>query len=87
MNEHQKNINKKHANKSSMSVISEHRINYNHKIDWEGVEILDEKKFYKKRLTSETLHIKRQKSGLNKQSDTDFLSESYIPILNLLPSL
>jgi len=31
------------------------------------------------------VHIKKQRHGLNKQSDTDLLPMSYLPILNLLP--
>lgn len=72
---------------SSPSVISQHRIELDHQFDWEGVSIVDGEKSYSKRLTSEMLNIKRQTHGLNKQSDTEFLPESYTPILNLLPTL
>lgn len=37
--------------------------------------------FNKKRLTSEMLFIKRQIHSLNLQNDTDFLGNSYLPIL------
>lgn len=81
--EHKNDIKKS----SNYSVISEHRLNCNHDFNWENVEILDEEGSYKRRLISEMLSIKRQKSGLNKQSDTEFLSDAYIPVLNMLPPL
>jgi len=66
------------------SVISEHIIKYNHSFDWDNIKILDsESKFYK-RITSEMIHIKEQKVGLNLNSDTELLDESYFDILNEL---
>ena len=79
--EHKSDINKKSG---SPSVISNHRLSTNHDFDWNDVQILDNESGYNKRLISEMLHIKKQKCGLNKQSDTEFLSETYLPILNLL---
>lgn len=61
-----------------------HRLDSNHRVDWKGVSILDTEGSYQKRLISEMIHINRQNFGLNKRSDPDFLSEMYIPILNLL---
>lgn len=81
--EHKNDIKKSSAH----SVISEHRLNCHHDFDWENVEILDEEGCYKRGLISEMLSIKRQKSGLNKQSDIEFLSDAYIPVLNMLPPL
>ena len=72
---------------SSQSVITRHRLELNHDFNWEQTKILDEECSYYKRLTSEMVHIGRQSNGLNKQSDTELLSDIYIPILNLLPTL
>jgi hypothetical protein len=66
----------------SPSVISVHRIEENHEFDWENVEILDKEPSFVKRSISEMLYIKRQHRGLNKQSDTELLSEVYLPILD-----
>ena len=66
---------------SSPSVISIHRIGSNHDFDWENVKILDKEPSYVKRSISEMLFIKKQQNGLNKQSDTELLSEAYLPFL------
>ena len=67
---------------SSPSVISIHRIENNHEFDWENVDILDKEPSYVKRTISEMLYIKKQLKGLNKQSDTELLSEAYLPIFD-----
>ncbi|XP_011858947.1 PREDICTED: uncharacterized protein LOC105556465 [Vollenhovia emeryi] len=72
-------------NLASPSVISCHRMDASHEFDWENVAILDEEPSYQKRLISEMIHIKTQANSLNKQSDTELLSEEYLPIINLLP--
>jgi len=77
--EHQKDIKKKTG---THSVISHHRIE-NHNFNWEDITILDNEKNYNKRLISEMVHIIKQKN-LNKQCDTEFLSEAYFPLINTL---
>ncbi|EFN63803.1 hypothetical protein EAG_12795, partial [Camponotus floridanus] len=59
-NEHKKNINK---NTTNRSVITKHRLNFNHKFKWDEVKILDRETYYYKRLISETIYIKRQRNG------------------------
>jgi len=77
--EHKNNLKQ---DQSKHSVITEHIIKYNHSFDWDNTKILDcESKFYK-RITSEMIHIKEQKVGLNLNSDTELLDESYFDILN-----
>jgi len=69
---------------SKHSVISEHTIKFGHSFDWNGVKILDsESKFYK-RIISEMIYIKEQKTSLNLNSDTELLDESYFDILKEL---
>jgi len=80
--EHVSDIKKKSG---SPSVISEHRRNFNHEFEWDNIKIIDNELSYQKRIISEMVHIKKQQHGLNKQSDTEFLPMSYIPILDLLP--
>ena len=71
----------------SPSVISRHRKDFSHKIDWENIEILDRERSYNKRLISEMFFINRQKNGLNLQSDTEFLPNEYLPLLSLFPNV
>jgi len=64
-------------NSSQISVITNHRKNFNHDFDWNNVRVLDEETNYKKRLISEMIHIKKQKCGLNSQNDTELLDLVY----------
>ena len=82
--EHKININKP---TNLLSVISSHRLNENHVLDWNNVLILDSEPSYYKRTISEMIHIKKQKSSLNKQSDIDKLPELYLPLLNIISHL
>jgi len=58
-------------------VITEHRLQYNHDFDWEGVEILDVERNFNKRIISEMINIKCQKTGINLQTDTEALDRAY----------
>jgi len=59
------------------SVITEHRLQFNHDVDWEDVKILDSERFLGKRLVSEMMFIKKQKNDINLQSDTEHLDDAY----------
>jgi len=78
--EHKADINK---NFNLLSVVF-CQLNKNHVLDCNNILILDLEPSYYKRTISEMIHIKKQKSGLNKakQNDTDRLSELYLPLLN-----
>jgi len=78
MKEHKNDINKKSG---IPSVISSHRL-LNHEFDWDKPYILDNETSWYKRIISEMIHIKMQTKGINKQSDTEILSDSYTPIIN-----
>jgi len=78
IHEHIKDINKKSG---SLSVISGYRLDNDHDMNWNGVEIVDMEPSYGKRLISEMIHIKKQSYGLNEQSDTELLSDVYLPII------
>ena len=69
-------------NTSGRSVITEHRRQLDHEFKWDEVVILDEEPCYRRHLVSEMLNIKKQKNGLNLQTDTDGLHKAYIPIIN-----
>jgi len=77
-------INDIKKNSGSLSVISEHRLDNDHEINWREVKIVDTEPSYGKRILSEMIHIKKQSHGLNKQSDTELLSDAYLPIIKLL---
>ena len=66
---------------SEISVVSRHRMNEMHELDWDNIRILDIEQSLAKRRISEMIHIKRQTSGINKQSDTEGLPEVYFPLL------
>jgi len=80
--EHKNDINKRSG---IPSVISTHRLE-NHEFEWSSVHILDDESAWYKRIVSEMLHIKTQSNGLNKQSDTEMLSDSYNLIIQKLKS-
>jgi len=71
--EHRNDINKKSG---IPSVISTHRLQ-DHDFDWNNIHILDNEPSWYKRIISEMIHIKTQSNELNKQSDTEILSDSY----------
>jgi len=77
--EHIKDINKKTGNHS---VITEHRIEFNHDFEWDNPIILDKEKQYYRRLTSEMIYIKLQNNSLNLQTETEALEHVYVEILN-----
>ena len=79
--EHRTNIN---SDPDKHSVVSNHVINYNHSFDWEHVMILDKEVNYHKRLVSEMIFIKEQRSGINLMRDTELLNKAYSNILEKL---
>jgi len=79
VNEHRSHIIR---NSSQQSVITEHRLMYKHDFDWDNAQILDEETNYNKRLISEMIFIKKQKFGLNAQTDTELLDPIYNDILS-----
>ncbi|KYN16344.1 hypothetical protein ALC57_11400, partial [Trachymyrmex cornetzi] len=78
--EHRSDIRK---NTGSPSVITDHRIEFDHNFKWNDVRILDSESSYK-RLLSEMIYIKRQKHGINKMKDTESLPELYSDIIQSL---
>ncbi|XP_077278940.1 uncharacterized protein LOC143906618 [Temnothorax americanus] len=82
--EHQAHIRR---NTTSRSVITEHRLESGHDFEWNAVEILDSEPYINKRLISEMICIKRQKNGLNMQTDTEDLPENYLDVIEGLPKI
>ena len=63
------------------NVITLHRLDKDHEMQWDNVKILDKECNYFKRLWSEKLHINSTKDTLNVQHDTRNLSNIYNLIL------
>lgn len=86
ISEHKSQINRNYV---TPSVVTNHRLQYDHDFCWNDVRILDETPFYNRRLISEMLHIKkkRQTNGLNLQTDTKNLPSLYCDIINKLPKI
>ena len=64
-----------------MSVVSRHQLNEMHELNWDNIRILDTEQSLMKKRISEMIYIKGQISGINKQSDTEVLSDIYLPLL------
>jgi len=59
ISKHRNHINR---NTTTQSVITEHRLQFNHDFDWEDVKILGSERFLGNRLVSEIMFIKKQKN-------------------------
>jgi len=85
MKEHKVNIK---LDPSRNSVISEHILQFDHlnrwSFKWNNVKILDNEHNFYKRLTSEIIHIKDQKNGINSQKDSESFNSVYTDILSEL---
>ncbi|XP_071653246.1 uncharacterized protein [Temnothorax longispinosus] len=82
--EHRNHINWSTPNHS---VITEHRLEWNHDFDWNSVEILDNESYGYKRLISEMIYIKRQANGLNLQTDAESLPDAYLNVIERLSKI
>jgi len=74
VNEHRNHIRR---NSTQLSVITDHRLQFKHEFDWDNVRVVDQEPNYHKRLISEMIFIKKQKHGLNAQTDTVLLDPIY----------
>jgi len=74
-------------NSGNRSVITEHRLEFDHDFKWDDIRLLDREPILTKRLTSEMLFIKRQENSINLQTDTELLPDIYLPLINKLPKL
>jgi len=59
------------------SVITDHKIMFDHDFNWDNAVILDVERNLNKRLISEIINIKTQSKDLNLQTDTDSLDRAY----------
>jgi len=79
-----KHCNHINRNTTTQFVITKHGLQFNHDFNWEDVKILDSERFLGKHLVLEMMFIKKQKNGINLQSDTEHLDDAYISILSKL---
>jgi len=84
VNEHKSHIRR---NSIQLSVITDHRLKSKYDFDWDNVKILDSESNYNKRFISEMIHIKKQKHGLNAQTDTALLNPVYNDLFGVLNHL
>ena len=71
---------------NSESVVCEHQLEFNHEFYWENTKIADYVSDYRKRLTSEMIHIRFNKFSVNKKEDIFNLNSIYFLLLNRLNS-
>jgi hypothetical protein len=79
--EHKNNI-KMHE--SNYSVISKHRVEFNHDFDWDNPTILHNEKHTRKRELAEMFYIKKVNNTLNAQKDTENLNIIYDKVIRLV---
>jgi len=79
ISEHKNHVSR---NTSTHSVITEHRLQFKHDFDWEGVEILDVERNFSKHLILEMIKIKSQKNGINLQIDIEAFDRAYFSYFN-----
>jgi hypothetical protein len=76
--EHRSDISKHH---NQHSVVSKHRLDFNHDFKWHEAKILHREQNLKKREISEMLFIKKHEDAINSQKDTENLPTVYDRIL------
>ena len=69
-------------NKNEKAVINLHQKNFNHKFEFENVEILDSEKTWFNRRVSEMLYLQTHTTNLNAKQDFLKLQDTYLPFLN-----
>ena len=79
-------INEHKNKKDNESVVCEHQLEFNHEFDWENTKIVDYVSDYRKRLTSEMIHIRFNKFSIIKKEDIFTLNRIYFSLLNRLNS-
>lgn len=82
INEHKNNFKKAQI---EFTVISEHRNDFQHEFNWNGVTILASETRLDKRRFAEMAYIKKyEQKAINKQTDTANWKDSYNPLIRFL---
>ena len=79
--EHKNNIK---THESNYSVVSKHRVEYEHEFDWDNPCILHNEKHTRKRELAEMFYIKKTNNTLNAQKDTDNLNIMYDKVIRIV---
>ncbi|KAL6418952.1 hypothetical protein ACFW04_014162 [Cataglyphis niger] len=79
--EHFNNI-KMHA--SNLSVISKHKLEFNHDFDWSAPDILHNEKYLRKRELAEMFFIKKFDNIINSQKNTENLNNIYDKLIKVV---
>ncbi|KAL6417723.1 hypothetical protein ACFW04_014337 [Cataglyphis niger] len=79
--EHFNNI-KIHA--SNLSVISKHKLEFNHDFDWSAPDILHNEKYLRKREIAKMFFIKKFDNTINSQKDTENLNNIYDKLIKVV---
>ncbi|XP_050458275.1 uncharacterized protein LOC126855029 [Cataglyphis hispanica] len=79
--EHCNNI-KMHA--SNLSVISKHKLEFDHDFDWSAPDILHNEKHVRKREIAEMFFIKKFDNTINSQKDTENLNNIYDKLIKVV---
>ncbi|EZA61674.1 hypothetical protein X777_10506 [Ooceraea biroi] len=66
---------------SDQSVVSKHRLTFNHEFDWSDPDVLHRDAFNRRREIAEMYFIKKQDRPVNLQKDTDSLPGVYDSII------
>jgi len=68
---------------SNFSVVTNHRLSYNHNFEWDKPNILHKEKNRKKREIAEMFLIKKFDNNINLQKDTENLNPIYNKLISL----
>ncbi|KAL6421189.1 hypothetical protein ACFW04_013742 [Cataglyphis niger] len=79
--EHFNNI-KMHA--SNLSVVSKHKLEFNHDLDWSAPDIFHNEKHLRKREIAEMFFIKKFDNTINSQKDTENLNNIYDKLIKIV---
>ncbi|KAL6416968.1 hypothetical protein ACFW04_014762 [Cataglyphis niger] len=79
--EHFNNM-KMHA--SNLSVISKHKLEFDHDFDWSAPDILHNEKYVRKREIAEMFFIKKFDNTINSQKDTENLNNIYDKLIKVV---
>lgn len=81
MKEHNNNI-KMHP--TNYSVVSKHKVEFNHDFNWESPTILHTEKYLRRREIAEMFFIKKFNNTINLQKDTEKLTNVYDKIIKIV---
>ncbi|KAL6433498.1 hypothetical protein ACFW04_006541 [Cataglyphis niger] len=79
-----KNFNNIKMHASNLSVVSKHKLEFNHDFDWSALDILHNEKHLRKREITEMFFIKKFDNTINSQKDTENLNNIYDKLIKVV---